>query len=114
MVRGPGPSCTHQIRPVVPVHHFGSGAHGQEAGGEHFQVGGPGHARGHGRGAGRGRKEGGVRTLPARGETGHRVLAHPAPQVLNYETRARRGRTPPPRLRAASQGLLVSGLGLWN
>lgn len=37
-----------QVRPVVPVHHLGPGAHGQETGGEHFQVGGPGHAPGHG------------------------------------------------------------------
>ncbi|VCW70638.1 unnamed protein product, partial [Gulo gulo] len=37
-VQEPGPSCTHQVRPVVPVHHFGPGAHGQEAGREHFEV----------------------------------------------------------------------------
>lgn len=37
-----------QVRSVVPVHHLGPGAHGQETGGEHFHVGGPGHAPGHG------------------------------------------------------------------
>lgn len=30
------------------MHHLGPGAHGQEAGGKHFQVGGPGYAPGHG------------------------------------------------------------------
>lgn len=30
------------------MHHLGPREHGQEAGGEHLQVGGPGHARGHG------------------------------------------------------------------
>lgn len=45
---GHEPRSTHQVRPVVPVHHLGPGAHGQEAGGEHFHVGGPGHAPGHG------------------------------------------------------------------
>lgn len=64
-----GPSCTHQVRPVVPMHHLGPGAHGQEAGREHFQVGGPGHARGHGRWARRGGKVGNVRRVPANDST---------------------------------------------
>lgn len=49
-----------QVRPVVPVHRFGPGAHGQEAGSEHFQIRGPGHARGHGWGSARGGKAGSV------------------------------------------------------
>ena len=45
---GHAPYSTHQVRPIVPMHHLGPGAHGQEAGGKHFQVGGPGYAPGHG------------------------------------------------------------------
>ncbi|DAA29635.1 TPA: hypothetical protein BOS_5433 [Bos taurus] len=32
-----GLSGTHQVWSVVPMHHLGAGAHGQEAGSEHFQ-----------------------------------------------------------------------------
>lgn len=94
-----------QVRPVVPVHHLGAREHGQEAGGEHLQVGGPGHARGHGRRAGWGRKAAVLGSQlppkPSRETTsqqpaaGARVrhLGSRPPAAPGYGRRALRGRT---------------------
>lgn len=122
--RGTGPSCTHQVRPVVSVHHFSPCEHGQEASCDHFHVGGPGHARGHGRWAGWGAKSAvlkGSRLTTKRNKrhsSGGTESEHlgqntstPAPRVLVYEARTLRGRMSLPGLRQAFNGFLVLGAG---
>lgn len=104
------PPSTYKVRPVVPVHHLGAGEHGQHAGRQRLQVGGPGHAGGHGGGGRPGDTalppRGAHTSLPEPGERGEpgdpRTVRDPSTTAPRPQTHATRRKCVMPRASGAA------------